>query len=163
MEFLVEMIRVNAFDPRIWIVLICIPLLLVRIVYVSIKRKNSWGISGIFYKLIPFLLLIFGGLFVFGHIVEIHSEVVSAGLLEVKIINNKNKQPIIQRRFPGEYVWISVWGYYVGDMRALTPEQIEVCRLGRELPPSDQELFVEFTKPIYNRTIDFLTNYYYNY
>ena len=43
MEFLVEMIRVNAFDPRIWIVLICIPLLLVRIVYVSIKRKNSWG------------------------------------------------------------------------------------------------------------------------
>lgn len=95
--------------------------------------------------------------------IEVHSEVVSAGLLEVKIINNKNKQPIIQRRFPGEYVWISVWGYYVGDMRALTPEQIEVCRLGRELPPSDQELFIEFTKPIYNRTIDFLTNYYYNY
>mgnify|MGYP000016476934 FL=1 len=73
MEFLVEMIRVNAFDPRIWIILICIPLLLVRMVYVSIKRKNSWGISGIFYKLIPFLLLIFGGLFVFGHIVEILS------------------------------------------------------------------------------------------
>lgn len=39
MEFLVEMIRVNAFDPRIWIILICIPLLLVRMVYVSIKRK----------------------------------------------------------------------------------------------------------------------------
>ena len=71
MEFLVEMIRVNAFDPRIWIILICIPLLLVRMVYVSIKRKNSWGISGIFYKLIPFLLLIFGGLFVFGHIMGI--------------------------------------------------------------------------------------------
>ena len=51
MEFLVEIIRVNAFDPRIWIILICIPLLL----------------------LIPFLLLIFGGLFVFGHIVEILS------------------------------------------------------------------------------------------
>ena len=73
MEFLVEMIRVNAFDPRIWIILICIPLLLVRMVYVSIKRKNSWGISGIFYKLIPFLLLIFGGLFVFGHIMGIFS------------------------------------------------------------------------------------------
>jgi hypothetical protein len=73
MEFLVEMIRVNAFDPRIWIILICIPLLLVRMVYVSIKRKNSWGISGIFYKLIPFLLLIFGGLFVFGHIMGILS------------------------------------------------------------------------------------------
>lgn len=71
MEFLVEMIRVNAFDPRIWIILICIPLLLVKMVYVSIKRKNSWGISGIFYKLIPFLLLIFGGLFVFGHIMGI--------------------------------------------------------------------------------------------
>ena len=71
MEFLVEIIRVNAFDPRIWIILICIPLLLVRMVYVSIKRKNSWGISGIFYKLIPFLLLIFGGLFVFGHIMGI--------------------------------------------------------------------------------------------
>ena len=41
MKFLVEMIRVNAFDPRIWIILICIPLLLVRMVYVSIKRKNS--------------------------------------------------------------------------------------------------------------------------
>ena len=35
------------------------------------KKKNSWGISGIFYKLIPFLLLIFGGLFVFGHIMGI--------------------------------------------------------------------------------------------
>ena len=67
------MIRVNVFDPRIWIILICIPLLLVRMVYVSIKRKNSWGISGIFYKLIPFLLLIFGGLFVFGHIMGILS------------------------------------------------------------------------------------------
>ena len=70
MEFLVEMIRVNAFDPRIWIVLICIPLLLVRIVYVSIKRKNSWGISGIFYKLIPFLLLICGFLMGAGGIIN---------------------------------------------------------------------------------------------
>ncbi len=95
--------------------------------------------------------------------IETDVEIVSAGILRVKIIDNRTKKVIRKDDFRGKYIWTSTWATYEGDQRALNQRQIDLCNRGRELPPPPQTLFVEFTKPIYTQTIDFLTDYYYHY
>jgi len=91
-------------------------------------------------------------------------EVVSRGLVSLMIRNNGyNKSILTDEDFPGEYVWFNEWGRYNGDERALTQEQLNICR-GREIPPPPpQQMFVEFTKPIYSQLNDYLNNFYSKY
>lgn len=86
-------------------------------------------------------------------------EIKSGGVLSVKIFNDKN-QLIDQQNFSGEYVWYSSWSTFNGDERALSAEQKRQCELRPQLPPPHQNLFVEFTKPIYSQTLNYLRNYY---
>lgn len=95
--------------------------------------------------------------------IETDVEIVSAGILSVRIIDNRTKKVIRKSEFKGKYIWTSTWATYDGDKRALNQKQIDLCNIGREVPPPPQTLFVEFTKPIYTQTIDFLTDYYYHY
>ena len=84
----------------------------------------------------------------------------SGGTLEVKILDGYTKKVLENRKFPGTFVWETQWASYNGDQRALTKEQIEMCKKKPASPPPPQDLFFEFTKPIYNQTSGFLRSYY---
>jgi len=76
--------------------------------------------------------------------------VVSKGLLDYRIIATANGQTLRQNRIPGSFTWLNEYGYYKGDKRALSEEDLRQIG-GREMaPPPPDQLFLEFTKPIYS-------------
>jgi len=64
---------------------------------------------------------------------------------------------------PGQYVWISEWATFNGDERALSPLQLEITKQRERVPPEKQDLFIEFTKPIYNQITTKIQNFYKGY
>jgi hypothetical protein len=84
----------------------------------------------------------------------------SKGLLNVQIIDNNTKQLLANEKFPGVYVWQNRWGKYNGDDRALTRDQLRLCNRDAALPPDNQSLFIEFTKPIFTSVSKFLNSFY---
>ena len=90
-------------------------------------------------------------------------EIVSGGKLRVRIMDAANNRVIEQRTFDGSYVWSSVWGSFTGDDRALSTEQKRLAAQEAKLPPPNQDLFVEFTKPIYTQVVNYIRNVYRKY
>lgn len=89
-------------------------------------------------------------------------EVVSTGVLLVQILDARSNKPIATQKFPGTFTWFNEWGSYNGDGRALSSQQLELCKRKPAMPPPPQDLFLEFTKPIYEQLKVFLRNYYRN-
>jgi len=89
-------------------------------------------------------------------------EIISAGKLRVQIIEANSKRVADQRTFDGSYVWTSVWGSYTGDDRALSAEQKKIAQQQPKLPPPNQDLFVEFTKPIFTQVVNYIQSAYRN-
>lgn len=89
-------------------------------------------------------------------------EVVSTGVLLVQIVDARTNKPKATQKFPGTYTWYSEWANYNGDSRALSAQQLEMCKRKPVMPPPPQDLFLEFTKPIYEQLKGFLNNYYRN-
>ena len=90
-------------------------------------------------------------------------EILSAGMLNIQIVDNKSNRIVRQQKFTGEYLWKTTWGTYQGDDRALSQQQRRLCTTRIETPPLPQDMFIEFTRPIYAKTVKFLTDYYRNY
>lgn len=89
-------------------------------------------------------------------------EVVSTGVLMVQIVEARTNKPKASQKFPGTFTWFSEWAGFNGDSRALTQQQLEMCKRKPVMPPPPQDLFLEFTKPIYEQLKGFLSNYYKN-
>ena len=92
-----------------------------------------------------------------------HREVISNGLLDVSIIDFPLNRVVSERKFPGQFVWFTEWGHFNGDERALSNEQLALCNRTPIPPPRPQDLFVEFTRPIYDQTTSFLKDFYRRY
>ncbi|MFO7256734.1 MAG: hypothetical protein DIU61_003505 [Bacteroidota bacterium] len=90
-------------------------------------------------------------------------EVVSTGLLSMVILDARTGGVLTHRKFNGQYTWVSSWARFNGDERALTDEQLALCKLREMQPPVPQELFLEFTRPIYNQIIPAIRSFYQNY
>ena len=90
-------------------------------------------------------------------------EVISQGVLTAKIINAANNRIEQNRNFPGKFVWFNEWATYKGDERALTDTQKRMTNTEPLMPPPQQDLFIEFTKPIFDQTVSFVRNYYNQY
>jgi hypothetical protein len=90
-------------------------------------------------------------------------EILSGGVLNVSIIDALSNRTLQQRNFAGEFVWRTIWSNYKGDDRALTEEQKQLCDRKPEIPPSQQDMFVEFTKPIYDQALPYLRSFYSKY
>ncbi|MFT5749303.1 MAG: hypothetical protein ACI93S_000558 [Ancylomarina sp.] len=90
-------------------------------------------------------------------------EVISKGILSLKIEEFDNKRIINNKQLGGKYIWFSEWGHFNGDERALTDEELEICGSEPILPPAKQDLFVEFTKPIYKQLTNELRRFYNRY
>lgn len=90
-------------------------------------------------------------------------EVLSKGLLSFRIIDANNKAVLMHRKFPGEFVWFCEWASFNGDERALTKEQLSLCEHAEVPPPPPQEMFIEFTKPIYSQLTGSVREFYSKY
>lgn len=90
-------------------------------------------------------------------------EVTSAGLLSMIIVDGRTSGVLSHQKFDGKYVWVSQWARFNGDERALTDKQLALCKLKENSPPVAQDLFLEFTRPIYDRLIPALRSFYQNY
>ena len=90
-------------------------------------------------------------------------EISSRGILSLRIVDAQNKRVIQQRNFAGEYVWATTWSTFKGDDRALNKEQKEMCTKQAQLAPQQQELFIEFTKPIYDQAVSYVRSAYVRY
>jgi len=94
---------------------------------------------------------------------EYTREIISKGLLSMRIVDANTERVIMHEKFPGEFVWVSKWANFNGDERALTPGEMKLTKRKPLDPPPPQEMFIEFTKPIYSQFTGTVTNYYNNY
>jgi len=90
-------------------------------------------------------------------------ELITMGVLDVTIIDLQQNSMVSQRKFPGQFYWFVEWGSFNGDERALNNDQLAICRSKPVAPPGPQELFIEFTKPIFNQVTPFLKSFYQQY
>lgn len=90
-------------------------------------------------------------------------EIISKGLLSMVIVDGKTNGVLTHQKFEGEYVWVSQWARFNGDDRALTDQQLAMCKQKEQQPPVPQDLFLEFTRPIYSRLTPAIKNFYQNY
>lgn len=89
-----------------------------------------------------------------------HKELISNGLLDLKIIDPYTSRVLSQEKLPGEYIWISEWGNFNGDEKALKKEDWDIINATEVYPPSPQNLFVAFTQPIFNQATAKLNHFY---
>jgi hypothetical protein len=90
-------------------------------------------------------------------------EISSRGILSLRIVDALNSRVIQQRNFSGEYVWATTWSTFKGDDRALNKEQKDMCNKQAQIPPQQQDLFIEFTKPIYTQAVSYVRSAYVRY
>lgn len=98
-----------------------------------------------------------------GKIRVITDEVASGGLLNVKIEDFQAEKLLQEDRVPGEFVWRNQYGIFVGDEEVLTEHQIHILNNSAVPPPPPQDMFIEFTRPIYTRLTDRLTRFFKRY
>lgn len=91
------------------------------------------------------------------------AEILSSGILNMTIVEYPSNKIIDQQRFPGTFIWVDQWGTFNGDERALTDEEYALCEREPSIPPPPQEMFVQFTLPIYNSLASYFQNFYKKY
>jgi len=87
-------------------------------------------------------------------------EVKSSGRLGMEIIDGFSNGVLSSKKFNGEFVWVSEWGSFNGDGRALTKAQKNMTVKEEVPPPPNDQMFIEFTKPIYDQLTGNLQRYY---
>ena len=90
-------------------------------------------------------------------------QVISAGRLRVRIYNNATDKLMTDEIVPGSFTWVNEYAIYVGDREALDNRQFDLTkRKAMPLPP-EQDLFIEFTKPIYSQVTQNLNRFFRKY
>lgn len=90
-------------------------------------------------------------------------QVSSGGSLRVKIIDPANDKLLMDELVPGSFVWFNEYAMFVGDQEALNNKQLELTKR-KVLPlPPGQDLFIEFTKPIYSQVTQNLNRFFRRY
>jgi hypothetical protein len=87
----------------------------------------------------------------------------SKGLLDFRIIDGYTQRVISQEKMPGTFVWQSQWGHFNGDERALEKDHLRIIKNKDVPPPAPQELFIQFTQPIYQQLTYKINQFYKNY
>lgn len=93
-------------------------------------------------------------------IYTVRKTVVSRGALDYRIIDVANNQVLRQDRIPGSYTWVNQVGTFRGDERALSDEDKRLIGGVDAPPPPPQDLFMLFTRPIYDQLASNLHDFY---
>ena len=98
-----------------------------------------------------------------GKIKILTDQVASGGLLELKAVEFQSQKIVFTDKIPGQYLWQNKYGIFVGDNEVLDNELSNILSNKMILPPPAQDMFVLFTKPIFNQLTEKLTNYFSQY
>jgi hypothetical protein len=90
-------------------------------------------------------------------------ELKSEGRVSMQVLDANSDGIIKHEKFNGTYVWTTEWGSYNGDSRALSKEQLAISERKEGYPPAAQDMFVNFTKPIYNQLTNKVRGFYKKY
>ena len=85
------------------------------------------------------------------------------GVVSFRIVDAKTGALLSAEKMPGEFVWVSEWATFNGDERALSAEQLSLTRLKEKPAPASQDLFIEFTRPIYDQITTKIREFYKGY
>ncbi len=90
-------------------------------------------------------------------------KVISGGRLNYRIIDFESNKLLRDNLIPGSFTWMNEYAIYVGDKEALNQKQFELTK-NKALPlPPHQDLFMEFTRPIYDRLCNELNHFFKRY
>ncbi|HET8830316.1 MAG TPA: hypothetical protein VFM79_13300 [Pelobium sp.] len=98
-----------------------------------------------------------------GKLTTFEKTITSSGLLDFKIIDLATNKIINREKIPGTYIWVDTWGTYRGDERALTDNDKALLNRKESRPPAPQDLFLAFTKPIYEQLTQRVSAFYRRY
>ena len=98
-----------------------------------------------------------------GKIKILTDQVASGGLLELKAVEFQTQKIVFTDKIPGQFTWQNKYGIFVGDNEVLDNELSNILSNKMIMPPPAQDMFVLFTKPIFNQLTDKLTNYFKQY
>lgn len=87
----------------------------------------------------------------------------SKGLLTMEIFDFQNDKLLKKEEFPGEFIWVNEWASFNGDERALTEDELALTKSKEEVPPAPQQLFIEFSRPIYDQFTNRIKRFYDDY
>jgi hypothetical protein len=90
-------------------------------------------------------------------------QVISGGNLRVRIIDNSNGKLMTDELVPGSFTWVNQYAIFVGDKEALNAAQLELTKRTAMPLPAHQDLFIEFTKPIYSQVTQNLNRFFRKY
>ncbi len=90
-------------------------------------------------------------------------KVTSGGLLDVSITDFNSKKLVLDTKVPGEFVWMNEYAMYVGDYEALNDTQKQLAQQKVQPLPPAQDLFIEFTHPIYDQVTNRLYRFFKKY
>ena len=85
------------------------------------------------------------------------------GVVSFRIVDARTGALLSAEKMPGEFVWVSEWATFNGDERALSAEQLQLTRLKERPAPAPQDLFIEFTRPIYDQITTKIREFYKGY
>lgn len=88
---------------------------------------------------------------------------VGSGELRLEIEDLSTGRIVSRERFPNQYRWESKWATYRGDERALTEEELAMCRRKELLLPPPQVVFEEFAAPLYSQVESKIRSFYRRY
>ncbi|MDP3642862.1 MAG: hypothetical protein Q8S54_06680 [Bacteroidota bacterium] len=98
-----------------------------------------------------------------GKIRIVTDQVSSGGLLELKAVEFQSQKIVFTDKIQGIYTWENKYGVFVGDKEVLDNTLSNIISNKAMMPPAPQDMFVLFTKPIFNQLTDKLTNYFKQY
>ena len=98
-----------------------------------------------------------------GKIKIVTDQVASGGLLELKAVDFQSQKIVFTDKIPGQFTWDNKYGLFLGDKEVLDNNLSNIVNNKVLMPPPAQDMFVLFTKPIFNQLADKLTNYFRQY
>lgn len=90
-------------------------------------------------------------------------QMISSGTLSMTVVDGNTQGVLTHRKFQAQYVWSNSWGHYNGDDRALSDDQLALCKRRDVVPPPPQDMFQAFTKPAYDQLVSGLNDFYSSY
>ncbi len=90
-------------------------------------------------------------------------EVVSAGRLNFRVIDFRTNDILRNNLIPGSFTWVNQYAIFAGDKEALNKQQLQLTQNQAMPLPPEQDLFIEFTKPIYDQLVNQIDQFFRRY
>jgi hypothetical protein len=89
--------------------------------------------------------------------------ITSNATLSMTIAESSGTRVLKEEMFPVQHVWVSRWGHFNGDERALSEEQLHMCTLKELSPPGRDEIFNLLSEQFYRKVTQNIKSFYQNY